>query len=109
MNIKNWTETLKNRINTFRYSHVKPNFESDEITDTDLEDALNPKENDSSPYFSDENEYVPRVRNYGYHRNYLKISGYKAKMIGMILFIIIMLIIVIYYLSPGHIPALYPN
>ena len=45
---------LKDRFNTWRYSHIKPSKnESNKVTDEDLESAL---KTDSSEYFAEEKE-----------------------------------------------------
>ena len=96
--------SLKDRFNTWRYSHVKPSKnESYKVTDEDLEKAL---KTDSSEYFAEEktNDGYIYNRATGYDRKYLGFQHFYLKLFMLILAIVILLILMLYYLSPSRLP-----
>lgn len=96
--------SLKDRFNTWRYSHVKPSKnESSKVTDEDLESAL---KTDSSEYFAEEKTDDGYIydRAIGYNRKYLGFQHFYLKLFVQILAIAILLILMFYYLSPSRLP-----
>lgn len=96
--------SLKDRFNTWRYSHIKPSKnESNKVTDEDLESAL---KTDSSEYFAEEKADDGYIydRAIGYNRKYLGFQHFYLKLFVQILAIAILLILMFYYLSPSRLP-----
>lgn len=96
--------SLKDRFNTWRYSHIKPSKnESNKVTDEDLESAL---KTDSSEYFAEEKTDDGYIydRAIGYNRKYLGFQHFYLKLFVQILAIAILLILMFYYLSPSRPP-----
>lgn len=96
--------SLKDRFNTWRYSHIKPSKnESNKVTDEDLESAL---KTDSSEYFAEEKTDGGYIydRAIGYNRKYLGFQHFYLKLFVQILAIAILLILMFYYLSPSRLP-----
>lgn len=115
MSIKDNFQTIKSKMASWLHPE-KGNLSEESPDDAHLksiDDVLDSYEDnldDDEKYFRADNEvdlYVPR-EDLGYHRNYLRISYFKLKVILLLGIIVVFALISIWFLIPGRIPYTKP-